>query len=46
MYYRRLFRKIKAIPSREIMNRRIRIPNYQKMGLLASSFFRHSMRML
>lgn len=46
MYYRRLFAKIKAIPPREIMNSRVRIPNYQKMGLLASSFVRHSMRML
>lgn len=46
MYYRRLFSKIKRVPPREIMQARIRIPNYQKMGLLASSFFRHSMRML
>jgi phytoene/squalene synthetase len=46
MYYRRLFAKIKSLPPREMMHSRIRIPNYQKMGLLASSFVRHSMRML
>jgi phytoene/squalene synthetase len=46
MYYRRLFGKIKSIPPREIMQARIRIPNYQKVGLLATSFVRHSMRML
>ena len=46
MYYRRLFAKIKSITSRDMMHSRVRIPNYQKMGLLASSFVRHSMRML
>lgn len=46
VYYRRLFNKIKSISPKEIMTKRVRIPNYQKMGLLASSFFRHSLRMI
>lgn len=46
VYYRRLFSKIKSISPDEMMTRRVSIPNYQKMGLLASSFFRHSLRMI
>jgi 15-cis-phytoene synthase len=44
VYYRALFRKIKSLPSRKIMNQRIRISNPHKMGLLAASYFRHSFR--
>ena len=46
MYYCSLFKKIKGIPSCRIMAERIRISNYHKLGLLASSYFKHSLRML
>ncbi|MBL7933540.1 MAG: phytoene/squalene synthase family protein [Bacteroidia bacterium] len=46
VYYYALFTKIKGVPSRRIMMERIRIPNYQKLGLLARSYFKHSLRML
>ena len=46
VYYYALFTKIKGIPSCHIMMQRIRISNYQKFGLLARSYFKHSLRML
>lgn len=46
MYYRSLFNKIKSVPSSRIMQERIRIPNYQKLSLLAGSYFKHSFRMI
>jgi phytoene synthase len=45
VYYKQLHNKIRSIPPKRVLTERIRIPNYQKMGLLASSFFRHSLRM-
>jgi phytoene synthase len=41
IYYRTLFNKIKAQSSANIMSRRIRIPNSQKIGLLAGSYLKH-----
>jgi 15-cis-phytoene synthase len=46
VYYRKLFGKIKTLASREILNARVRISNPQKMGLLATSYVRHSFRMI
>jgi len=46
MYYCSLFKKIKGVPSCRIMVERIRISNYRKLSLLASSYFKHSLRML
>lgn len=46
MYYCSLFKKIKGIPSYLIMAERIRISNYHKLSLLASSYFKHSLKML
>lgn len=46
VYYLRLFKKIKAVPSNDIMKQRIRVPNYQKMGLLAGSYLKHSFSLL
>jgi phytoene/squalene synthetase len=46
VYYYSLFKKIKGVPSYKIMMERIRISNYQKFGLLARSYFKHSLRML
>jgi len=38
-YYLRLFDKIKKCPASRIQNERIRVPDYQKMTLLASTYF-------
>ncbi|WP_025741490.1 phytoene/squalene synthase family protein [Aquimarina pacifica] len=38
-YYRKLLNKLKKTPSKDIKNTRIRVPNYQKFGLLAKSYF-------
>ncbi len=45
-YYLRLFKKIKSVPSYDIMKQRIRVPNYQKIGLLAGSYLKHSFSLL
>ncbi len=39
IYYKKLLNKLKDTPSVEIKNTRIRVPNYQKFGLLAKSYF-------
>jgi phytoene synthase len=46
IYYRKLFNKIRAISPSRIMNQRVRIPDYQKMNLLAYSFLKNSLRIL
>lgn len=46
VYYRSLFNRIKSVPPARMMVERIRIPNYRKIGLLFSSYFRHSLRMI
>lgn len=46
VYYKSLFKKIKSLSSENIMNKRIRIPNYKKIGLLASSYLKHSLRIV
>ncbi|HRH11310.1 MAG TPA: phytoene/squalene synthase family protein, partial [Bacteroidia bacterium] len=46
IYYRTLFKKIKNIPSKDILNERIRVPNYQKFGLLFSSYFKFRLNLL
>ncbi|WP_417887420.1 phytoene/squalene synthase family protein [Zunongwangia sp.] len=38
IYYKKLLYKLKKTPSLEIKNRRVRVPNYQKAGLLAKSY--------
>jgi phytoene/squalene synthetase len=38
VYYLRLLRKLKKTPSLEIRNKRIRVPNYEKAGLMAKSY--------
>ena len=37
-YYKKLLKKLRKTPSREIKNTRIRVPDYQKFGLLAKSY--------
>ena len=37
-YYKKLLKKLQKTPSREIKNTRIRVPDYQKFGLLAKTY--------
>ena len=46
VYYNSLFKKIKSTPSTKIMMERIRVPNYQKISLLFTSYFRLSFNFL
>lgn len=45
-YYLRLFDKIKNCPASRIQNERIRVPDYQKMTLLASTYFQMRLNVL
>lgn len=46
IYYRKLFNKIRRMPASGIMHGRVRIPDYQKMNLLAYSYLKHSFRII
>lgn len=46
VYYKRLFSKIKSLPSHTIMQQRISIPNYHKLALLFTSYFKHSLHLI
>lgn len=46
VYYMRLFAKIKSLPPQNIMRQRIRIPNYRKISLLFTSYFKHSLHLI
>ena len=46
IYYRKLFNKIKEIAPSEILHKRVRIPDYQKMNLLAYSYVKNSLKIL
>lgn len=46
VYYYSLFQKIKALPAEEILEKRVRIANRNKYGLLLSSYFKHSFNLL
>lgn len=46
IYYKSLFNKIKRLSSSCILSERIRIPNAKKIGLLAGSYVKHSLRMI
>jgi phytoene synthase len=45
-YYKRLLTRLKATPSTEIKNTRIRVPNYQKMELLARCYLKYRLNLL
>ena len=45
-YYNKLLNKLKKTPSRKIMTVRIRIPNYQKFGLLAKSYVNYKLNLI
>ncbi|MFT6994666.1 MAG: phytoene synthase [Maribacter sp.] len=45
-YYYKLLQKLQKIPSLDIKNTRIRVPNYQKFGLLARSYVKYKMNLV
>ncbi|TPN85335.1 phytoene/squalene synthase family protein [Aquimarina algicola] len=46
IYYKKLLNKLKKTPSLEIKNTRIRVPNYQKLGLLAKSYVDYRLNLI
>ena len=45
-YYRKLLKKLKRIPSTEIKNRRVRVPDYAKVSLLARSYVKYRLNLI
>ena len=45
-YYNKLLKKLQKTPSSEIKNARIRVPNYQKFGLLAKSYVNYKLNLV
>ncbi|NAS11901.1 phytoene/squalene synthase family protein [Poritiphilus flavus] len=45
-YYYKLLQKLRKTPSAEIKNTRIRVPNYQKFGLLARSYVNYKLNLV
>jgi len=45
-YYKKLLHKLQGTPPKEIKNTRIRVPNYQKFGLLAESYMKYKLQLL
>ena len=45
-YYRKLLTKLKNTPSKKIQSARIRVPNYQKMSVLAQSFLKFHLNLI
>lgn len=45
-YYRRLLKKLKRTPAMEIKNTRIRVPNYEKFGLLTRSYVKYQLNLV
>ncbi|WP_026996404.1 phytoene/squalene synthase family protein [Flectobacillus major] len=45
-YYLRLFDKIKGCPASKIQNERIRVPDFQKLALLAKTYFQFRLNVL
>lgn len=46
VYYKRLFKKIQAIPGEQILQTRVRVPDYQKMYLLFSSLTKSKLNLI
>ncbi|OYU80561.1 MAG: phytoene synthase [Flavobacterium sp. BFFFF1] len=46
VYYRSLLSKLKKIPSTEIKNKRIRVPDYQKYGLFAKCYLTYRLNFI
>lgn len=45
-YYRRLLKKLQNTPALEIKNTRIRVPNYEKFGLLTRSYVKYQLKLV
>ena len=45
-YYRRLLKKLSETPALEIKNTRIRVPNYEKFGLLTLSYVKFLLKLV
>lgn len=45
-YYYKLLQKLKNTPPLEIKNARIRVPNYQKVGVLARSYVKYKLQLV
>jgi phytoene/squalene synthetase len=46
VYYKKLLSKLKKTPSMEIKNTRIRVPDYQKFGLLAKCYVNYRLNLI
>lgn len=46
IYYKKLLSKLKKTPSLEIKNTRIRVPDYEKLGLLAKCYVNYRLNLL
>ncbi|MCA6422325.1 MAG: phytoene/squalene synthase family protein [Flavobacterium sp.] len=46
VYYKKLLSKLKKTPSTEIKNTRIRVPDYQKFGLMAKCYVNYRLNLL
>ncbi|MGY5851319.1 phytoene/squalene synthase family protein [Salegentibacter sp. F14] len=46
IYYKKLLHKLKATPPMEIKNTRIRVSDYQKVGLLAKSYISYRLNLI
>lgn len=46
VYYKKLLSKLKKTPSAEIKNTRIRVPDYEKLGLFAKSYLTYRLNFL
>ena len=45
-YYRRLLKKLKKTAASDIKNTRIRVPNYEKFGLLTRSYLKYQLKLV
>lgn len=45
-YYHKLLQKLKKSTSEEIKQKRVRVPDHQKITLLARSYFKYQLNML
>ncbi|NND88144.1 MAG: phytoene/squalene synthase family protein [Flavobacteriaceae bacterium] len=45
-YYRKLLKKLQSTPATDIRNTRIRVPNYQKFGLLTRSYVKYQLKLV
>ncbi len=45
-YYKRLLRKLQQLPALEIKNARIRVPNFEKLGVLTHSYVTYQLNLV